>query len=172
MPAAEWNRIRKSNLNTLGKNELTYMVGTNIRANEILPHFNDKVSAYLYDYDPSDIFSNNGDIGLLVIDGGILEISQRKATPICHPIAHQHFHQRVRVNFVSWGRHYFKVESSKIDGKTKTSCQTNHARIHEFSQISSPTTFDNRIQFLDCEIKKAPEVVAVMTSPSATNLTQ
>ena len=158
MPTVEWNRIRMSNLNTIGWNELVYRVGTNIGGTEIKPYFNNKVSAYLYYYVPSnDVFSINGDIGLLVIDGGIVEISQRTATPICHPIANQHFHQRVKVNFVSWGNQYFKVESSTIDGKTKTSCQTNHARIHEYSQISSTTTFENRIQFLDCEIKRAPD---------------
>ena len=158
MPIVDWDRIRMSNLNTKGTNELTYRVGSNLGGFDKLPYFNPKVSAYLYDYDSiAATFSNNGDIGLLVIDGGISEISQRMATPICLPIAHQFFLPRVPVNFVGWGNHHFKVESSTIDGKTKTSYQTNHARIHEYSQISSATTFENRIQFLDCEIKRAPD---------------
>ena len=163
MSAQKWNFIRNLNLNSNEKNELTFSVGTNILQREITHHFNSKVRAYLYRYEPHDaLFSENGDIGLLIIDGGIPEMSQPTASPICLPYP-QHFHPLVKVNFAGWGSQYGKVDFSIGDPSgntkvvTKTSCQTNEARIHDFSQLSSNPSFDKRIQFWDCQIKKAPQ---------------
>ena len=77
------------------------MVGTNIFAHEITPDYDDKVAAYLYNYYPdSDVFSRNGDIGILVIDGGIPGISEPTISPICLPDT-QNFPEKVEVNFAS-----------------------------------------------------------------------
>ena len=52
MTSDEWNQLRSSNLNQLGPNEITAMVGTNLNTPSIItPTYNPKVSAYLYDYE-------------------------------------------------------------------------------------------------------------------------
>ena len=157
MRPQEWDIVRNSNLNNNHNNKLTFRVGTNIAEPEITPHFNDKVAAYLYNYEPHNfVFSRNGDIGLLLVDGGIPGITQPTASPICEPTL-QNFGEKIEVNFAGWGHQYTQVYSSNMVDVTKTSCQTNEANIPDFSQLSSSPSFDERFQFWDCQIQKAPK---------------
>ena len=166
MTSEQWNLVRNLNLNEIRNrqwNKLAFLVGTRIFAHDITPDTNDKVAAYLYNYEPdSDIFSRNGDIGILVVDGGIPGISEPTISPICLPDT-QNFPDKVEVNFASWGNHYHKVDVNGVDASGNpvvgraTSCQTNDARTHDFSQILSSPSFDERFQFLDCKLQNAPK---------------
>ena len=149
------------NLNDAVRNKLNVRVGTTrLRKNQrITPEYNENIEAFLYKYDESpDVFSNNGDIGLIVVKNGLDTVKINEYRPICLPNFDQEQNgppSTIEVKTAGWGKLYDEKET--IDPKnpngariTETSCHTNEARTN--GDLSTPLPYHESLEFLDCVV--------------------
>ena len=145
-------------LNDAVRNKLNVRVGTTYRQ-RITPEYNENIEAFLYKYDESPaVFSNNGDIGLIVVKNGLDTVKFNEYRTICLPNFEQGQNgppSTIQVKTVGWGRMY--DEKEKVDPKdpngariTETSCHTNEARTN--GDLSTPLPYHESLEFLDCVV--------------------
>ena len=149
MTEEEWIQARGANLNLENYNEITFEVGNALfRPSIITPLYNKDVFAYVYNYDANkDLFSSNGDVGLLIIKTKIGLNQFMNWLPICS-LYGKHLANDVKVKLAGWGRKYWQYTNTA--GELKTSCATNQGR--GSININSAPRFDQRYRFLDCNI--------------------
>ena len=141
---------KEENLNKKDFNEIYITTAqTNINALKIDGKFDKNLKAYLYNYEKNvAIFSNNGDIGIVITKIGVGKWSNLVGK-ICLPTTTS-FQDGITVKIGGWGNRYDQklYQSASKDKILSTSCQTNEARSLDRNIVSK---FDRRVVFLDCE---------------------
>ena len=139
------------NLNRVDVNEINFLVGDN-HHRIIDPTYNPNVEAFLYEYEKERYaFSANGDVGILVIKGG-LGIDGHSIQGSCLPEPDQ-FQEELTVKHVGWG---LRFDQLIVNGQvTKTSCHTNEGTTS--GDIHNSLSSERRVQFLDCKISNSGE---------------
>ena len=144
---------KEENLNKKDFNEIYITIGRQkflSAFEDERKYFDKNLKAYLYKYEKNvDIFSNNGDIGIVITKNGVGKWSD-SVGKICLPTKTL-FPDGITVKMAGRGYRYDDEldQSARTDKILSTSCQTNEARSWNRNIV---TEFDRRLVFLDCEI--------------------
>ena len=150
-------------LNVQGSNEINVVTGGDfpLTGMPIFPNtdvaieqFDNNVAAYLYNYEErhDSLFSQNGDFGVIIMNKSI-EFRPGIVGSICllnrEKPEYYDSKKQIEVKLAGWGFKYREFTNPVTNIVEKTTCHTNEGKT---SNQNSLTTFQERLEFLDCQL--------------------